>query len=249
MRYSEAIHTVDTEKAFSLLGLEIKKEGSYMQFLAPCGHEAVIRFYGEKKNLTYCPTCKKGGNIFQLALDLKGIDYADLVEKTSKPNRPIEEELKLNYELEFVPELEKLGLTKEFCERMGVGKPKGKTMLSGTIAFTVYNENGMKVAYVGLDKQGNLKCHKSFNPELYLYNLNNVDPREEAWITTDMFSCLRHLAGGRQCVCNFELPYLSSRQLDILSPFPRITFEWLFTEKKEIMLNAAQNLKTYHRFV
>jgi hypothetical protein len=250
MKYQEAIKTVDTEKALSFLGLEIKKEGSYIRFPAPCGHEAVIRWYGEKKNVIYCPECKKGSNIFQLALDFKGIDYADLVEKTAKPNRPIEEELNLHYELEWCDLMDKEGLNKELCETIGVGKPKGKTMLSGCIAFTVHNENGVKIAYYGIRiSDRHPMHHKSFNPELYLFAYHAADPGEEVLVTTDMFSCLRHLVGGKQAVCNFGLPYLSSRHWELLAPFPFITFEWLFTEKKEIMLNVAQNLKTYHRFV
>ncbi len=250
MKYSDAIQSVDTEKALSLLGLNTKKEGAYIRFAASCGHEVVIKCYGEKKNLIYCPECKKGSNIFQLALDMKGIDYADLVEKTARSARPIEEALKLNYELEWCKEMEKEGLDRELCQKFGVGKPKGKTMLSGCIAFSVHNEAGVKIAYYGIrlaDRRPTF--HKSFNPELYLFGYDKADTGEEVLVTTDMFSCLRHLAGGKQSVCNFGLPYLSSRQLELLSPFPRITFEWLFEEKNEIMLNVAQNIKTYHRFV
>lgn len=82
---------------------------------------------------------------------------------------------------------------------------------------------------------------------LQLYHA--ADQGEEVLVTTDMFSCLRHMAGGKQSVCNFGLPYLSLRQLDLLSPFSLISLEWLFTEKNEIMLSVAQNLKAYHRFV
>lgn len=250
MKYQTAIQAIDTEKALSLLGLESKKEGAYIRFLAPCGHEVVIKCYGEKKNVIYCPECKKGSNIFQLALDMKGIDYADLVQKASRPARPIEEALSLNYDLEWCAEMEKEGLDRELCQQIGVGKPKGKTMLSGCIAFTVHNEAGMKIAFYGIRIADRRPIfHRSFNPELYLFGYNAADTREEVLVTTDMFSCLRHMAGGKQSVCNFGLPYLSSRQLELLAPFPLITFEWFFADKKEIMLNVAQNLKTYHRFV
>lgn len=250
MRYAQAIQSVDTEKALSLLGLETKKEGAYVRFPGPCGHEVVIRCYGEKKNVIYCPECKKGSTIFQLALDLKGIDYEELVEKTSRPVQPIEEELNLNYELEWCAEMEKEGLDRVLCARLGIGKPKGRTMLSGCIAFTVCNEAGLRIAYYGIRIAGRRPIfHKSFNPELYLFGYHLSDKTQEVTVTADMFSCLRHLAAGRQAVCNFGLPYISSRQTELLSVFPLVTFEWLFDEKTEVMLNAAQNLKTYHRFV
>jgi len=250
MKYQEAIQSVDTEKALSLLGLETKKEGAYIRFPAPCGHEAVIRWYGEKKNVIYCPECKKGSNIFQLALEVKGINYAVLVEKTSKANRVIGDELSLNYELEWCIEMEKEGLDRELCEQLGVGRPKGRTMLSGCIAFTVHSEAGLKIAYYGIRiADRHPLFHKSFNPELYLFGYHTADQEKEVWVTTDMFSCVRHLTEGRQAVCNFGLPYLSSRQMELLSPFPFISFEWLFTERDEIMLNVARNLRVYHRFV
>jgi hypothetical protein len=249
MRYAEAIQTVDTEKALSVLGLEIKKDGSYIRFPAPCGHEVVIRWHGEKKNVIYCPECKKGSNIFQLALDLKGIDYADLVEKTAKPDRPIEEELNLNYELEWTKEMEKEGLNRELCERLGVGRPKGKTMLSGCVAFTVHNEAGVKIAYWGI-RLADRKAifHKSFNPELYLYNFHNCDPREEVRITNDLFACLHVLLGGNQCVCNFGLPYLSLRQYHLLSGCDRVVFQ-LQGDRRDIAFSNIKNLTTFYRFV
>jgi hypothetical protein len=37
--------------------------------------------------------------------------------------------------------------------------------------------------------------------------------------------------------------------MELLSASPRVTFEWLFPDKKDVMLNVAQNLKAHHRFV
>jgi hypothetical protein len=250
MRYADAIQSVDTEKALSILGFQPKKEGAYVRFIGPCGHEVVIRCYGEEKNLIYCPECKKGSNIFQLALETKGVDYADLVEKTSKSNRPIENKLSLNYELEWCAEMEKEGFDKELCERLHVGRPKGKAMLSGCIAFTVHNGNGLRIAYYGIRIVGGKPIiHKSFNPEFYLFGYHLADQGQEVTVPTDMFSRLRHLTEGKQALCNFGLPYLSQRQMELLSAFPLVSFEWFFEEKADVMLNVAQHLKTYHRFV
>lgn len=255
MKYQEAMQTINTERALDFLRLTHRQNGSYLIFSCiDCGNESSIRYHGDKKNVAYCPTCKAGTNIVAMAVKLKGVEFQEaknlLLEKATASDSPIEEELSLNYELEFVPLMEQEGLSPDLCATIGVGKPKGKTMLSGCIAFTVYNESGVKIAYYGIRlSDRHPMFHKSFNPELYLFSYHAADQGEEVLVTTDMFSCLRHLAGGTQSVCNFGLPYLSSRQLELLSPFPRITFEWLFTDKKDIMLNVAQNLKTYHRFV
>lgn len=255
MKYAEAVQRIDTEQALTYLGIQSKKEGRYLAFpCIDCGSESAIRYYGEKKNVAYCSTCKAGTNIIAMAVKLRGIYFQEakklLVEKTSATEEPLQEKLGLNYELEYTSEMEKEGLSQELCETIGIGRPKGKTMLSGYIAFTVHNETGLKVAYYGIKiADGRPKFHQSFNPELYLFAYHAADKNEEVLITTDMFSCLRHLAKGNQAVCNFGLPYLSPRQMQLLSSFPCITFEWFFTDKRDIMLNAAQNLKAYHRFL
>ena len=72
----------------------------------------------------------------------------------------------------------KEGFDEERCKKLGVGKPKGKTMLSGCLAFTVYRE-GKKIAYYGIRLSDRSPAyHKSFNPELYLYNYQ-ADPAPE----------------------------------------------------------------------
>lgn len=152
MKYAEAMQIIDTEKALTYLGFTVRKNGSYLNFpCIDCGNESAIRYHGEKKNVSFCKTCKVGSNIIALAVKVKGIEFQDaknlLIEKASYCDKPIEEQLNLNYELEWCVEMEKQGLNQELCEKLGVGKPKGKTMLSGSIAFTVFNEQGLKVAY------------------------------------------------------------------------------------------------------
>ncbi len=247
MRYKEAIRAVDTEKALGILGLQGEKDGSYLKFDAPCGHKVVIRTFGEKKNMIFCPDCKKGSNIFQLALNLKGISYADLVKKASKPQQPIEDELNLSYDLEWCKEMEKLELDQELCHTMFVGKPKGKTMLSGHIVFTVFNEKAVKIAYFGVKPDGAIKCHSSFNAETYLYNYHNCDPTEEVWITDNMFECLRLISQGKQACSNFGLPYLSVKQYLLLSDLDRVVFDWS-GDKRDVAHSNIASLKTFYRF-
>ena len=253
MKYAEALQLINPYKVLYALNLSPKAQGGYLAFPCPaCQEPAVIKTHSEKKNVWYCPKCKDSGNIISLVMRLKKLEYLDAktfcLEKV-EPQKEITEELPLNYDLEWCELLNKEGIDKELCDRLGVGKPKGKTMLSGTIAFTVHNEHGLKVAYFGLKPDGTKKFHQSFNPELYLYNVNNVDPREEVWLTTDMLRCLKHIQDGRKALCNFGLPYLSPKQYEMLNAFPWVTIEWLFADKREISVSVAQNLKAYHRFV
>lgn len=252
MKYNEAMQKINTEKALAFLGLQFQPNGSYLNFSCiECGNQSAIRYNGEKKNVSYCPTCKAGNNIIALAAKIQGVDFQDaknlLLEKTTLPEQPIEEELNLNYQLEWCVEMEKLGLDQELCKKLGVGKPKGKTMLSGTIAFTVHNEQGLKVAYFGIKPEGAVKYHHSFNPESYLYNYNNIVPEEEVRVTNDMFNCLRLIQSGKNCVCNFGLPYLSAKQYQLLSNCDRVTFEWS-GDKRDIAYSNIASLKTFYRF-
>jgi len=252
MKYNEAMQKINTEKALSFLGIQYQPNGSYLNFpCIECGNQSAIRYHGEKKNVSYCPSCKRGGNIIALTAKIQNIEFQDaknlLLEKTTLPEKPIEEELNLNYQLEWCVEMEKLGLDQELCEKLGVGRPKGKTMLSGTIAFTVHNEHSLKVAYFGIKPEGAVKYHHSFNPESYLYNYSNIVPEEEVRVTNDMFNCLRLIQSGKNCVCNFGLPYLSVKQYQLLSNCDRVTFEWS-GDKRDIAYSNIASLKTFYRF-
>ena len=60
-----------------------------------------------------------------MAVKVKGIDFQEakrlLVQEAAAPEEPIQEKLGLNYQLEFTPQMEKDGLSKELCETIGVG--------------------------------------------------------------------------------------------------------------------------------
>jgi len=67
-----------------------------------------------------------------------------LEEKTCLTTGKITKEL--IYELEYDKYLENQGITEIAAKTLGIGKPKGKTMLSGAVAFTVTNDV-KKIAY------------------------------------------------------------------------------------------------------
>jgi hypothetical protein len=187
MNYKESLQAIDPLKAFKALNISADQQGSYIYYpCTSCGRQAVIKACGDKKNVWYCPECKDKGHIISLVLsvmsetDSEPWDYEKakrfLVQKAVvySPNT-IKKELSFNYELEYDPFLEEQGISKELCEKLGIGRPKGKTMLSGCIAFTVSDGTGRKIAYYGVRIKGHKTVfHKSFNPELYLYNFNSV---------------------------------------------------------------------------
>ena len=254
MNYRDTMKSVDTMKALIVLGLEGKSQGAYIYFDCPnCQKKAGIKAYGDKKNLYYCPSCKSSGHIISLTMKIKGIEWEKASEFLStiltEIANKITEELNLNYELIYNDFIKSKGISQGICFLLDIGVPKGKTMLSGCVAFAIKDEGGKKIAYYGIRmKDGNAVFHKSFNPELYLYGYDVVDIHQITYFTTDIFKCVKYLEDKKQCVCNFGLPYLSSVQIDLLGEIEKLVF--MVDEKaiNTIAIQLAQSQKGFYRF-
>jgi ribosomal protein L37AE/L43A len=254
MNYAETLKAVDTIKALQLIEIEAEQHGSYVYYpCTECGQRAVIKAYGDKKNVWYCPECKSKGQIISLVMKFKGIEWEDakkiLKEKAvAFSTGKIKKELKKEYKLDYDRFLEQQRIPEDICKSLGIGRPEGKTMLSGCIAFTVYDEIGKKIAYYGIRlKDGKAVFHNSFNPELYLYNFHNINPIEEVFFTTDMLECARLISKGQQAVCNFGLPYLSNTHLGLLQKCKYISFIYETKNLEKILKQAYQDLQIYIR--
>jgi hypothetical protein len=255
MNYTETLQAVDTMKALHLIGIEGGQSGAYIHY--PCTKcddgKAVIRAYGDKKNVWYCPECKRSGQIISLLMEAKKMTWEEaktlLTDKAILyPASKVTKEIPLTYELEYDKYLELRGIPEEVCRELGIGRPKGKTMLSGCIAFTVYDELDKKIAYYGIRiKDGKPIFHHSFNPELNLYNFNRIDTGQEVQFTTDMLECVKLLSTGQQGVCNFGLPYLSSTHCELLNKCQYVSFTCDMKNLDEISVQAVRNLQNFMR--
>lgn len=257
MNYKETLQAVDTEKALSLIGIKFQSQGAYAKF--PCLAEscqglAAIKEYGDRKNLYYCPTCKSSGHIISLAMKTKGITWDEakelLLKSHTAKSSKITEELKMQYELHYGEFLKSKGLTEEECTLFEIGIPKGKTMLAGSVAFTVRNEEGKKIAYYGIKmKDGKPVFHSSFNPEHYLWSYHRIADKESVlFFTNDLFKCVRIQTGGFQSVCNFGLPYISKEQMDLLKDFSYVYFIVDPPLVKPFAIQMAESHKGYFKF-
>jgi hypothetical protein len=223
MTYRETLQAVNTLKALKIVGIEGGQRGAYVYFpCTVCGKQAVIKAYGDKKNIWYCPECKGKGHIISLIMNIVGIAWNEAkslleVKAVTYPAAKIQKELFLEYKLQYNKFLEAQGISDEIARAYRIGVPKGKTILSNCVAFTVHDENGKRIAYYGI-RIKDLKpvFHSSFNPELYLYNYHRIDPEADIHFTTNMFDCIRNFSSGRQSVYNFGLPYLSAEQISLL---------------------------------
>lgn len=113
MRYNDLLNAVDTAKALSILSIhDTTQNGAYVKYPChKCGKQAVIKAFGEKKNVIYCPECKITGQIVTLTMDIKKISWEEaskfLEEKAiTTATSKITTELTLNYELEYLKQLE-----------------------------------------------------------------------------------------------------------------------------------------------
>jgi len=248
------MNSVDTLKALAFLGLEGESTGAYIRFpCTRCGKQAVIKAYGEKKNVWFCPECKAKGHVISLVMQNREVDWQEakkiLADKAlTYPSRKINDDLKIEYELVYDKVLEEQGISEDICRTLGVGRPKGKTMLSGCIAFTVFDEEGKKVAYFGLRiKDQKPVFHSSFNPELYLYRFNTISLEEPVFFTTSMFETLSMVVSGKAAICNFGLPYLSETHIELLTKCSTITFSHMINP--EILMQSAQKIDAFLRFL
>lgn len=253
MNYRDTLHAIETTTALEIIGIGYEPKGAYLSFPCPnkCENSAVMKIYGDKKNLWYCPKCKKGGNLLKLAMETKGLEWEKAKELLSKAivqtTKPIAEEINLTYDLEYNKYLEDQGIPEALCKEYGVGQPKGRTMLAGCVTFTVHDETGKKVAYYGFQmKDRKPKFHTSFNPELYLYNLHRIDRDRDVLFTTDLMLCLKSIVEGKQAVSTFTLPYLSQKQLDLIGKLSMIT---VFREDEEIARQVSRHFGGYVRFI
>lgn len=253
MNYRETLHAIETTTALEIMGVGFEPKGAYVAFPCPnkCEGNAVIKTYGDKKNLWYCPKCRKGGNLLKLAMEMKGLEWEQSKELLSKAivqtAKPIKEEMTLNYELEYPKYLEDQGVPEALCKELGIGQPKGRTMLAGCVAFTVHDETGKKVAYYGFQiKDRKPKFHTSFNPELYLYGLHRIDRDRDVLLATDLMLCVKSIVEGKQAISTFNLPYLSQRQLDLIGKIPILS---AFREDEEIVRQVSRHYGGYVRFL
>jgi hypothetical protein len=117
-------------------------------------------------------------------------------------------------------------------------------------AFTVSGGTGRKIAYYGIRIKGQKTVfHKSFNPELYLYNFSNIDPEKEVYFTTDIFECIKWLQKDIPAVCNFGLLYLSSAHLELLQTCKFVSVMCENGNMDEIKKQFFENFPNYVKFI
>lgn len=248
MNYAQTLLTTNTAKALEKLGLEFEQRGAYIYTKCPeCQGRLAIKAYGSKKNLTYCTACKTSGHIIGLVQKLKGLEWDEAIDYLKDLTFSLQVPGKLNfeYELQYHENLAKAGISEETAKILKIGVPKGRTMMAGCMTFTVYIESN-PIAYYGIQLKNNKpRFHKSFNPELLLYQPMNG---KEVIFTTDMIECVKLYQEGKSSICNFGLPYITPFHCAILSNMERVVFKIPPELKREFAIECSEILETFYHF-
>ena len=252
MNYRDTLHAIDTAKALEVLGIPAENKGAYLKFPCPhCNEPALFKTYGDKKNLWYCPKCKKGGNLIKFTMEFKNLQWEPAKELLSKAigteAKTITEPLNITYALEYPKYLEDQGIPKALCDELEIGQPKGRTMLSGCIAFAVHNESGMKVAYYGIQmKDRKPKFHTSFNPENYLYNFHRIEKTNDLVVCTDLSLCVRAWWKANLPSHLVVSPTSPKKQIELLNLCKMLA---VFRADTEIVRQVSAHYNGYVRFI
>lgn len=249
MDYRTLLNAVDTKKALDALQLAPSQNGAYYNYVClNCGKTARIKRYGVGKNLSYCNHCKDGSNIAKL---VKLLQYPDMDRETAWPvvqkylqdkampfmYRKNTRTFTTEYTLAYNDILEKHGLTKEFCEERGIGKVKGQSVMAGHIAVKLFNDDGVKVGYFGINMKTDKIKFSHNNPDHTLYNYCNIDTSKEVIFISDIWKCLQEIQAGKQAISNYSMEYISIYHYDLLQRCEKLLF---YGTDSEIMKQYEQ---------
>lgn len=227
MTYKEILYATNSQKALALLKINSEAQGRYVKFECQCGKKASMKVIGDKKNVYFCPECKRAGNIITLTQEVMKLNREEALKflgKAKVTDKAITEELNLTYDLMWKEDLLEYGISQEMCKEYEAGVPAGKTMLAGHFVVTVRNEEGLKISYFGIKLEKNTyKYHSSFNPELYLFNYHRAKESDTVLFLGDLLVGMRTNYRFRiPFISNFGLPYLSERQMEMMTHFKTI---------------------------
>jgi hypothetical protein len=135
--------------------------------------------------------------------------------------------------LEWDSYLKVRGITPELAKEYEVGLVKQRSIVSGRIAFKVYDQTGQLIGYIGYKKaDGNWFFPKGFKRTLY--NNFKVTDKRFVIVTTDPFDTLRIVALGFKQTVSLLANSMTAEQQEQLSQFKHIL---LFHNNPENIIN------------
>lgn len=112
------------------------------------------------------------------------------------------------------------GISKETAEKYEVGLVKQRSIVSGRIAFKIYDNDGKHIGYVGYSpSKKDWFFPKGFVRPLYNYHLFKDEP--DILLTADPFKCLKLINDGEKC-CSLIGKSMTESQEKLLITFSSV---------------------------
>lgn len=188
--FAEISERIKFKELFDKLGIVYVEDGGELkgEFEDNC-----VFIVNKAKNLFFCPKDRecKGSviNFTAYHCNCSVTEAAKMItEKLFKESKLPEREIP-DLKLHYSPAIERLGISIETCRALDVGLVKERSVMAGKIAFTIKDNEGNKVGYVGWSQSQGWyfpKGHKN----IYLYNVNNCK-KSEVKLVTDTFDVVR----------------------------------------------------------
>lgn len=199
LNFKEISSAIPFEDVLNWLNIPFSKTEKELK-----GEEFIV---SKDKNLFFSPKNEnlKGSIINFLAsynrIELREAAKILKAQFLSKENEHIPKRVIPNLTLEYHNYFLEKGITREVAEQYEVGYVKQRSIMSGRIAFKIYNNKGDNLGYIGYRVEDGTWFHpKGFKRPLY--NAHRIKSNEFVIVTTDPFDTLRIISLGiNEIVC------------------------------------------------
>ncbi|MHB8581207.1 MAG: hypothetical protein ACYDA4_15295 [Ignavibacteriaceae bacterium] len=149
------------------------------------------------KNLYLDPQGDDKGSVINFLAKVKSVDLRSaakelkdhFLNEAKLPKRELP-----NLELHYCPFLKEKGISEEMAKDYEIGLVKQHSIISGRIAFKIYDENKNHTGYVAYNHgKDEWFFPKGFKRELY--NIHRIDAKEVV-LTVSIFECLDYIKKG-----------------------------------------------------
>ena len=180
------------------------------------------------KNLFFVPGNEKiKGSVINFVANYKQIELREAASllktqflsgnKEHKPKRDIP-----NLTLEYHDYLAERHIKPEVAKEYEVGFVKQRSIMTGRIAFKLYDEEGNSIGYIGYKLSDDSWLYpKGYIPPLF--NIHKVKSRKFVIITEDPFDALRIISLGIPHVVSILDFFMTDAQCEQLKMFPHIS--------------------------
>jgi len=219
--FKEISERIKFKDLLDKLGIPYTEDTAELRGKFDDGLEFVVN---KGKNLFFCPKDRetKGSVInftaCHFCTDLVGA-AKQLTEHLFKPGKEPEREIP-NLKLHYSPIINKMGISIDVCRDLEFGLVKERSVMAGKIAFTIHDQEGNKVGYIGwTEKQGWYfpKGHK----QNHLYNLHRVEGHEVT-LVADPFEAVKLHIEGHKVIALLSSSMTEAQEQTIKSRFSHV---------------------------